>query len=372
MFESLGNAIREQQEKFAKKQQWIKQFVALLDNREILIDPFKEAALVHTVRPTISKLTKVGGVDGGIVSEEMTGFDLALYRAVATVFWGIGDKVESTYIPHFDPDPNIFFSPSLQSRQEFNRICTLRRLYVEYEVALMTIKQAKPTVLFIDGKVAPLSSDFVGSSSGKMVSQAEKEVKQIYTELVHEAMKQQVLLCGVVKDSRSRELTRALGKIIPDLIKSENLDRQFMQKWPFMLTDLQDTFLADSLLQQGERTAWCQTPLPSWLELEEDTEIRMTLAKPVEEDQPVKLECIINPHDQTMIDACEIGLSALQILSNHGLPLALPTVILEADERTKLNADHLDAVIDQISMTLGIPREQLRKRRYFTSSLRRL
>ncbi len=58
------------------------------------------------------------------------------------------------------------------------------------------------------------------------------------------------------------------------------------------------------------------------------------------------------------------------MLSNHGLPVALPTVILEADERARLSISHLEAVIDQISISLGIPKEQIRKRRSFSSNIK--
>ncbi len=371
MFEALGNAIRQEQEKLKRIQSWIREFYKLIEKKDLLPQPFTEGHLVHEIPTTMSDITHVAGIDGGIVSEAMTGFDLALYRAVSAVFTGIGKEVKAEYIPHFDPEPQIFFSPSLPSRQEFNRICTLMRLYAEYEVAKLTIERSKVAVIFIDGKVSPLSSDFSKESQSRLIIQAERDVKRIYNELIQVAFDKKVLLCGVVKDSRSREVTKALGSVIPNLTKSEGWDLEFMKMWPYHLGDLQDAVFADTILQQGQRTSWVELSKPSWME-RDDIFLQTTLIKILSSDEPLRLE-VLSETDADYVDGSKrIALAALNILTNHGMPLALPTVILEADERTKLSSAHLDEIIDQISLTLGIPREQLRKRRHFHSSLSNL
>ncbi|MHA2253005.1 MAG: DNA double-strand break repair nuclease NurA [Candidatus Kariarchaeaceae archaeon] len=184
MFDGLEAVVQAERERLRKQSIWLTKFNSLIKDLPDLSEPWKEKQLVNDVKDRITPITKIAGVDGGVVAEAMSGFDIVLYRAVASVFQGIGEKVHASYIPNFDPDPRLFLSPSLPSRQEFNSLSTLLRLLVEYEIAIETVDRENPTVIFIDGKVTPLTSDFSANNQNAKLVQAEIDVKAKYRELV--------------------------------------------------------------------------------------------------------------------------------------------------------------------------------------------
>jgi hypothetical protein len=244
------------------------------------------------------------------------------------------------------------------------------RLYSEYEVARITIERESPTVLFLDGKVLPLKSDFItDSTQSNVLKQAELDVKMKYRQLVEAALNENVLLCGIVKDGRSRDFASNLGESIADLRRAKILGKEDSHGWVGVFNELQDDLLAAHLLEKDERLAWLEYDTPLWLPASKQSKVWATMLRPVVEDSPVRLEILVGEDEDRARAASEIALGSVVRLCQHGLPLAIPTIILEADERTKLSQEQLDLVLDQISLSLGIPKDQLRKRRYFTSGL---
>jgi hypothetical protein len=369
MFDRLNEAVERERLRIQKQYNWIQQFSDLLKTINILDKPFAESNLVNAMSDSIPSITRISGVDGGVVSEAFSGFDVILYRAVGVTFYGIGDRVQAKYTPNFDPEPNIFLTPSLSSRFEFSRISTLLRLLIEYSVATETIRMEKPTILFLDGKVAPLNSDFSDiTSRTKGLAQIEAEVKQAYRDLISIAIENDVLVCGVIKDSRSRTLTNELTQQIPVWIREGKLKSEDIKGWSKILPDMLDQNFTNQLLKKGEKTAWQEIPAPNWLPPKYNAKVLTSLIRPIAEDSPIKVEILLTNFDSgdSIID---IAMGALSVLSNHGLPNAIPTIIIEADDRTRLSQKHLEPVVDQISISLGIPKDQLRKRRAFRRTL---
>ena len=369
MFDALNEVIEKERLRIQKQYNWIQELSDLLKTISILDKPFAEPNLVNIIPDSVPSITRISGVDGGVVSEAFSGFDVVLYRAVGVTFHGIGDRVQAKYTPNFDPEPKIFLTPSLSSRFEFSRISTLLRLLVEYNVASDTIRMEKPTILFLDGKVAPLNSDFSDiSTRTKDLAQLEAEVKQAYRDLISIADKNNVLICGVIKDSRSRTLTNELIQQIPQWIRDGRLKSEDIKGWSKILPEMLDQNFTNQLLKKGERTAWQEILAPSWLPPKYNAKVLTSLIRPIAEDSPIKIEVLLTNFESNdkLID---MAMGALSVLSNHGLPNAIPTIIIEADDRTRLSQDHLEPVINQISISLGIAKDQLRKRRTFRSTL---
>ena len=373
MYEKLADVVETERLKIQKRKSWLARFKNQIDNIPALTSPFLEDALIHPVVNSVPEITKIAGVDGGVISEAMSGFDIILYRAVGSVFRGIGKQVEAIYIPSFNPEPQVFFHRSLISRLEFHKITTLLRLKIEYEVALQVILQENPTVLFLDGKVSPLHSDFSdGMGQSGIISQIEQEVKDIYRLMVKTSKEKNVLLMGIVKDSRSRDLTETLKEQIPIWLRTKEFEGTEIKGWRNHLNGLLDQDFAEGLLQIHERTAWVEEIPPKWL-MQSSMVIQSCLIKPIADDQPIRIEILCRQdNEQTSLitnQSINIALGALSVLCNHGLPLAIPSIILEADDRTRLSQSDLESVIDQISISLGIPKEHVRKRRSFRSSV---
>ncbi len=368
MFDELGKVVQNEHRKFKEQLKWFKKFNKYSRGINFLDDPFKEREFIHKIPDKVPKITKLSGVDGGVLSEAYMGFDLILFRAVGVTFQGIGDKVSASYHPDFNPDPNIFFTPSMRSRLEFSRMITLKRLFIEYEIAAQTIKKENPTVLYIDGKVLPMASDFADMmNNSPLLAQAELDVKQKYRELIVLAKDMDTLLCGLVKDSRSRELSAQLSKSIPEWIRKNIVNPDDVRGWSKVLPNSLDHILTANLLEKHERTVWLESQAPEWLPSALKAKIWSCMVRPIAEDSPIRVEIVVTNNDVNQ-KAIDIALGGLSILTEHGLPIAIPTIIMEADDRTKLHQDVLDSVTNHIALKLGIPVDKLKRRRNFRTS----
>jgi hypothetical protein len=83
----------------------------------------------------------------------------------------------------------------------------------------------------------------------------------------------------------------------------------------------------------------------------------------------MRLEVVYSTQLNEIDKLVDIALGAYNYLCNHGLPIAVPTIISDADSRARLSHFHLESVVDQIALTLGIPKDHLRKRRSFHMTL---
>ncbi|MHA2031118.1 MAG: DNA double-strand break repair nuclease NurA, partial [Candidatus Kariarchaeaceae archaeon] len=259
---------------------------------------------------------------------------------------------------------------SLESRFEFSKLGTLLRLKAEYETAKMVIEEEQPTILFIDGRVSPLHSDLIDfSDQSELIRQAQDQLKSAYKDLIHTALNNQVLLCGVVKDSRSSETSSVLQNYIPQLIRGKRIDGAKIKGWRNILSGLLDEYFGEGILDVGHRTAWLRSYTPGWLNIGNKVEIWSCLARPILDDISMRLEVVYSTQLNEIDKLVDIALGAYNYLCNHGLPIAVPTIISDADSRARLSHFHLESVVDQIALTLGIPKDHLRKRRSFHMTL---
>ncbi|MHA2253004.1 MAG: hypothetical protein ACXAD7_21755 [Candidatus Kariarchaeaceae archaeon] len=159
---------------------------------------------------------------------------------------------------------------------------------------------------------------------------------------------------------------------LPKWIKEKRVSSDTIKGWRVLLSTILDQSFTSAILNKGERTAWISSYPPSWLSSMYKTEVWSCMVRPIIEDDPIRIEVLVNTNDENLLQSIDIALGSLSLLTNHGLPIAIPTVILEADDRAKLSNDHLETVVDQLSISLGIPKDHLRKRRAFASTLRKL
>ena len=354
----IEDIIRRAQQRLQQRIKLLKRWKSSLRSLPDLGDHWVDKQLVLKLPlPRVSAHSHIAAVDGGLLVEELRGLDVFMARAIAVTFTGVGKRVKVDYFPNFDPEPRIVIRESFESRSDLSQFSALFRLSMEYSVSLHRLQKDAPEVLFIDGSVTPLLSDLTVVSEDKELKAMLSSVKDIYRKLVRTAEKTGTVLMGIVKDSRSRDLTRNLQRSAKQWSKGGYLS-------PGLAEDLLDTELSNGILDEGTRTAWFKTNPPSSLQL--DNQIHVCYARPIASDDPVRLEVLVT---QGNLDtAVDKALQALYILCQHGLPIALPTNLQEADRQVKLKREMMDTVVEQLSLHFGIPVERMRKRRTFDSS----
>ena len=354
----IEDIIKRAQQKFQERLTILRLWKSSLRNLPSLPpNPWIEKKLTTRLPlPRVSEYSTIAAVDGGILGEELRGFDVLIARAIVVTYTGVGKQVQVDYFPSFDPQSEVIIKESFESRTDFSQYSTLLRLKHEYSVSLEKLEIDPPDVLFIDGSVAPLFSDLSLNSDFPDLVQMLEMVKNTYRKLVRMAEEKGTVLLGIVKDSRSRELTRHLTSSV--------------RKWkdfhsPGSIDDLTDTELMNGLLEEGERSSWFRSKIP--LSLKSSSSIWVCYARPILSDDPVRLEVITFPW-KDFSNRLDSALQVFYILCQHGLPIALPTNLQEADRQVKLKRRVSEEFVEELSLYFGIPVERLRKRRTFDSS----
>ncbi len=363
--QKLADILKKEQQRLTEQRQWLTKWQQVIPELPSLPqDLWVDEQIVVPLEPIPVRFVKIGAVDGGLITEELRGFDLVISRAVSPVFSGIGENVDVKYYPNFDPSPNVFLTPSLNSRHDLNRLATLLRLRDEYLAAYHSIKVYGPKIFFIDGSVHPHSTDFQNPNQTKLISQMIDEVKSVYNRLVMYAFESETLLIGVIKDTRSRDFSKNLVETIVQWIRAKSIDTVLIKGYRAIMTNILDSELATLILKNSSRTAWYRSSAPSWVPSHPPVEVWVSLIK-LNEDTAIKTELLAYPERNWFQELLPIMLSVLYVTTQHGLGVALPSFIIESDERAKLSGEYLDEILNQISVTFGVNLEYLRKRRYF-------
>ncbi len=358
--------IAEEQSRFRIREEWLKRFRRnLMSLPKLEGGVWKEPDLVNPIPDKFSKFTKVAAVDGGLVQNDLRGFDLILTRAVAPIFRGLGNQVKVEYVPEFNPKPTMTIFPSFETRQELGKVGTLLRLKAEYSVAIQAMEMQSPRILMLDGSIYPLKSDFSNDVSNEIIAELEKQIKEIYLDLIRTAVSNETILLGVVKDSRSRSFVSHFIATIVDWIRSKAVSMELTKGFRMALTHLLDADFAVHLLKVGQRLPWFQITTPNWFPLSPRIEFRATYLRTVLNDLPIRVEVAYPDGRDWAPMQLQNALAALNLMGKHGLDTALPSILIEADERAKIRQETVDFIIEQLALLLGVPVTFLKKRRHY-------
>jgi hypothetical protein len=304
-----------------------------------------EKELVHSV----SSLKVEGGiaaVDSGIAGEELHGFDFLVLRAVGVVFHYSGSKASShSYFPSALPPLQYDVRSGLDSHDVMWHK-SLFRLKNELSCAASLIKKHSPSCLLMDGSIAPLLSD--KPSEDSEVRPLYDEVVSAYKSLYESAWKANTLLCGVIKDSRSKRFI-------------EIVQRHSQGEEGFLHTT--DTNFLFHMLEAGERTcaftySSASTKHPVLKDLGQWSEkILSFYLKPVKDDRPLRVEFLSG--QKTFSEVA----SLIHSLSCQHKAYAYPAALIEADLRAAMDADEFERAYGSLFSRLGRSPSLLRLRR---------
>jgi|WetSurMetagenome_2_1015567.scaffolds.fasta_scaffold90016_2 hypothetical protein len=265
----------------------------------------------------------VCAVDGGLLAERMHGADIVVARAVAAHFAYEGSALKSfSYTPSKNPQPEIEIRNSLEEHEALI-FRSLIRLKHELACALVALNARKPGLLLLDGSLLPLPGDRPQESSE--LRPLYDEVVSLYGKLYKDCAENKCMLCGVVKDSRSRKLSRELG------------------------ASCSDTLLCGYLLDENERTremGYFEGKAPNADVAALGARIRVFYLRPSKNDLPLRIELLDSGVDEAASVIC--GLSAIS--ENF----AYPAVLIEADMRAALDPADLESIEESLARLSGL------------------
>ncbi len=168
---------------------------------------------------------RVCAVDGGILYERLCGFDLFLLRSSSVFFaYENSNLVSFDYFPSKSPSSTPYLFDSLDESEAL-KLKSLLRIKDEISCALSFAKTKSPNVILLDGSIVPLASDRPDKNSSLVP--IFDEILKLYLELFLFCKNNSILLCAVIKDSRSRSVSSRFDLDFNDIVLFDNvLDAQ--------------------------------------------------------------------------------------------------------------------------------------------------
>ncbi len=298
-----------------------------------------EDTLLHGVSPAELEAVSVVGIDGGLARQELHGVDMLFVRAVAAMFTYRGGSLEDcTYLPSKNPAPRMEYSAEVMERGEMDRLASLHRLREEIQLAAEVAEQDGLDLLLLDGSILPQYPDRPSEDSDLM--EEYDQVMDAYVDLYEHTVENDILLAGVVEDTRSTNLCT--------LLQDTDLDMP-------VLDGCRDSHFLNYLLEKGERTLVMDYshnehhPILSDLSGHGD-HIYSFYVKPVEHDRPVRID--LYAPDQP-VTVAETVASQVCALSGAHAGYGIPSVLIEADQRAKMERHEIELRMKRLQAKLA-------------------
>lgn len=294
----------------------------------------------------------IGGVDGGLVTKAFHGIDMLLVRAVAAVFsYEDGSLAENAYVPQAAPRPDVEYTTRTLDRTDIDKMASLHRLKKEITLAEQVTDDVD--TLLLDGALLPQYADKPASESA--IRDQYEDIIDTYHQLYNAAQENNILLAGVVEDTRSTNFCTMLqenGVTSP------------------VLEDCRDSHLLHYLLEEGERTLVMEYtesqhhPILSDLGGHENN-LYTFYMRPAANDRPIRIDLYAAEEPENVAEQLA---SHIYAISGAGASYGIPSVIIEADKRAKLERHEVKMYVDRIQSKLpGVSgaQELRRERRPF-------
>lgn len=311
---------------------------------------FPEAGFVFSCLPRISG-EHVVGVDSGFCAKSLHSVDLVLVRAVGVCFSFEGGLLKSAeYEPGFYRFPKPFlFSDSIVDLFELEQSKSLIRLGEEITLARKLIEKHHPDFCLLDGSLIPQYADKPPKESG--LTSAYHSVLAAFRSLYETATQNHCELVGCVEDSRGNRFRSILAEnVLP-----------FFRKESDALFSVSDSVLLNYVLRLHERTfAFPYTKKVSEHPILTDLDpwgnrVFACYLKPSAMDRPLRIEFLHDPSQggpALRSHADRVGSVVMGLAGLHR-EYAYPSVLIEADLRSRLTPEEIDLVFNKIRDKLG-------------------
>ena len=328
----------------------IGQFIKEINN-SMKIGPneeIKDEKIINKVSQLKIEKMSVLGIDGGIIKHSYHGLDLMLTRAVGTKFMYSDGKLEKVdYYPNSNPTPNPIVIFDSFSELELSSCYNFERQTMEILTAIEAADKFKPDIVFLDGSVIP---HYVPKPDNLILKKYYKTLIESYRSLFELCESKNIILAGVVEDSRGVKFCDILSRRILSQINSE-----IGKELRLVLEKTKDSNLLYYVLDRGERTCtfnYSQNPEIHPV-LKEFSDINDTFfsfyLKTVEFDRPLRVDFLCSHDLPEIVDK----LSTILIQTSGHSGYGMPAILIEADQRAKLSENEMNMFYSDLINRIG-------------------
>ncbi len=289
---------------------------------------------------------RISAVDGGIVKRSLHGFDFVLARGVGVCFCYKKGRIHKVdYYPSKMPTPELSVLEAL-SDLDWVHTTSIVRQRMEIKTAIGLVEELKPDLLLLDGSIIPHYQDRPARTS--KVHKAYEEMISLYKKLFETCSSRNVLLAGVVEDSRGTKFCDIVNEKILSKISHASVP-----ELKGILEKTRDTNLLYWILHEGERTdVFPYSEKAKEHPVMKDFEayasrIHSFYMKTAKFDRPIRIDFLGGK------ELAEKFASVVLSISSHHSGYGLPSVLIEADQVAKLAEDDIDNIYEQILTQTG-------------------
>ena len=292
-------------------------------------------------------------MDGGIVRKALHGFDFILARAAAVQFEYFQGKISNAnYLPSKVPTPRLFTLESA-SDIDYAYFASIIRQKLEIETAKKAVEKFKPEILLLDGSIVPHYTTRPSTTS--LAYKDYEELMVSYQELYKLCQENNVVLAGIVEDSRNERFCNIVKENVVKTMTKEEIPDSFD-----ILNKTRDTNLLFWLLDEHERTIT--------FDYSEEIEKHLILKdfgvknffsfylKTARMDRPVRVDFMKKEAEDRLA-------SVLLAISGQHSRYGFPSVLIEADNIAKLSEQEVENLYSNILTYTGNIPSVMRLRR---------
>ena len=290
--------------------------------------------LIKKAEPAKIDKLRIVGIDGGIVKKAFHGFDFILARAAAVSFEFFNGRISNAnYYPSKVPTPRLFTLEAV-SEIDYAYYSSVVRQKLEIETAKKSVEKFKPEILLLDGSIVPHYA--TRPSQNSVVYKDYEELMASYQELYRMCKDNNVLLAGVVEDSRNERYCELVKKNLLDtgIEKTININPIIE-----VLAKTRDTAFLFWVLNEHERTRtfdysddFASHPILKDFVFRNFYSFYLKTAKM---DRPIRVDFMDKEKEDWLA-------SVLLAISGQHSRYGFPSVIIEADNIARMSEQELD------------------------------
>jgi hypothetical protein len=312
-------------------------------NEEVL-----DEKIINIVPNRAFKSMNVLSVDGGIVKHSYHGLDLMLMRSVGVNFeYSDGKLVNVSYYPDPNPlpDPRIILDSF--SDIELNSCYNFERQIMEINSVIAATEKFKPDIVLLDGSIIP---HYVPKPDNPILVEYYQNVIKTYSSLFETANRMNIILAGVIEDSRGVKFCDILSRLVLSQVESE-----IANELKLILEKTKDSNLLYYALEKGERTCvfnYSKNPEvhPILKEFEKmDNSFQSFYIKTVDFDRPLRVDFLNSGNATDVVE--KLSCMLMQTCGHSGY--GFPSVLIEADQRARLTEKDLDMFYSDLLNKVG-------------------
>lgn len=307
-----------------------------------------DTKIINKVPAREFKQINILGIDDGIVKHSYHGLDLMLMRSVGVNFEYADGKFNNVkYYPNSNPLPNPKIILDSFSDIELNSCYNFERQIMEIVTTIEAMEEFKPDIALLHGSIIP---HYVPTPDNPVLKETYKSLIENYISMFECAKEKNIILAGVVEDSRGVKFCDILNRKMLPQIKSD-----LTKELKLILEKTKDTNLLYYTLEKGERTCvfnYSQNPEvhPVLKEFEKMNDSFYSFyLKTVDFDRPLRVDFLCF---KDVLDVAEKLSCILMQMSGHS-GYGIPSVLIEADQRAKLSEKDLDMFYSDLISRIG-------------------